>query len=88
WMSRIRSGISIYGLSSNPRALRAMCLYRGVIPMAMANPVTQVADAIDCAIEELKTQGVLIPGDQVLASFGNNYSDRGETNTLKIITVA
>jgi pyruvate kinase len=88
WMSRIRSGISIYGISANPKALRAMCLYRGVIPMATDNPVTQVADAIGSAIEKLKIQRILTPGDQVLASFGNSYGTRGETNTLKIITVA
>lgn len=88
WMSRIRSGIRIFGLSRNATALRAMCLFRGVIPMAIEDASTTIPETLDACIAQLKQQGELQPGDQVLASFGNVFGQRGETNTLKIITVS
>lgn len=87
WMSRIRSGIAIYGVSRNPKSLRAMCLYRGVIPLAAPDGAGDAIETLDHCINKLKGDGVLTPGDQVLASFGNVFGTPGETNTLKIITV-
>ena len=87
WMSRIRSGISIYGISRHPEALRAMCLYRGVIPMA-ANPgCKSIKATLADVIDRLKARGELVPGDQALCTYGNMLGREGATNTLKIITV-
>ena len=88
WMSRIRSGIPIYGISREPTALRAMCLYRGVIPMAQPAPeISDAATILQSCIEKLKAGGDLQPGDQVLVTFGTVFGKRGETNTLKILSV-
>ncbi|GIX30908.1 MAG: pyruvate kinase [Porticoccaceae bacterium] len=88
WMSRVRSGIPIYGISRHPKALRAMALYRGVIPMPQpATAATDPAEILRLAMEELKERGELAAGDQVLCTFGTVFGRRGETNTLKILRV-
>ncbi|MAT52493.1 MAG: pyruvate kinase [Porticoccaceae bacterium] len=87
WMSRIRSGIPIYGISQQVRSLRAMCLYRGVIPMPMAEGASAIQSSLEAAIHALKQEGSLSAGDQVLTTYGNVFGKMGETNTLKIITV-
>ncbi len=87
WMSRIRSGITIYGISRNPKALRAMCLYRGVIPMALEEDITDIPESLHACFDTLKAGERLRTGDQVLTTFGAIFGKRGETNTLKIITV-
>lgn len=87
WMSRIRSGIRIYGISRNGAALRAMCLYRGVIPMAVDSSITDASETLNDAMSRLKKSGALQEGDQVLATFGSVFGLRGQTNTLKIISV-
>ena len=87
WMSRIRSGIPIYGISRNPSALRAMCLYRGVTPMAQNETTTDAIEIVKTCMDRLKDKGDLETGDQVLVTFGTIFGRRGETNTLKILTV-
>ena len=87
WMSRIRSGIPIYGISRHPVALRAMCLYRGVIPMAADLSTTTTKSRLADIIDRLKAHGELYAGDQVLCTYGNMMGRAGATNTLKIITV-
>ncbi len=87
WMSRIRSGITIYGISRNPAALRAMCMYRGVFPLPQGIDSTDANEILKDAIDQLRTQGALAPGDQVLVTFGTAFGKRGETNIMKIIAV-
>ncbi len=87
WMSRIRSGITIYGISRNPKALRAMCLYRGVIPMVLEEDITDIPASLRSCFDRLKERDRLREGDQVLATFGTIFGKRGETNTLKIVAV-
>ncbi|HEY8384684.1 MAG TPA: pyruvate kinase [Porticoccaceae bacterium] len=87
WMSRIRSGIPIYGISRHPAALRAMCLYRGVIPMAANLATTTTKSRLADIIDRLKSSGQLRAGDQVLCTYGNMMGEAGATNTMKIITV-
>ncbi len=87
WMSRIRSGIPIYGLSRNPEARGRMTLYRGVYPTEFdvtkqAMEVVQQA-AIDCLVE----RGALQKGDSVIVTNGSNLGDSGGANTMKIRTV-
>ena len=87
WMSRIRSGITIYGVSRHPEALRAMCLYRGVIPLAANPEIKSIKATLADIIDRLKAQGALERGDQALCTYGNMLGREGATNTLKIITV-
>lgn len=88
WMSRIRSGIPIYGLSRNHYALGRMTLYRGVYPIAF--DVTRYTDPttiIDQALAALLGLGAINKGDRVIITKGDAMGNSGGANTLKIITV-
>lgn len=87
WMSRIRSGIPIYGISRHRKALNAMCLYRGVIPVYIDVGNRNLNNTLEASIAHLLSEGRLERGDQVLTSFGSIFGKGGETNTLKILTV-
>jgi len=87
-MSRIRSGLPIYGISPNQKALNVMCLYRGVTPMALDKSATNLEEAIATSVARLKANGSLKTGDVVLCTHGQVMGKAGgATNSLKIITV-
>ncbi len=65
WMSRIRSGISIYALAHSIRTTRRLALYRGVYPLYFniddLNPINPICDL---ALTELKQRGLLKKRDR------------------------
>jgi len=87
WMSRIRSGIPIYGLSRHPASRRKMTLYRGVYPMEF--DVTQLSqeDINSHAIHLLEKKEIIKKGDYVLLTRGDAMGIHGGTNALKILQV-
>jgi pyruvate kinase len=84
WMSRIRSGIPIFGLSRHAESRYKMTLYRGVYPLAF--DVTQLRpDAINVqAIALLEQRGLVKQGDYVLLTHGDYMGIHGGTNTMKL----
>lgn len=89
WMSRIRSGISIYALAHSIRTTRRLALYRGVYPLYFniddLNPINQITDL---ALTELKQRGFLKKRDRVLITYGDLLKKTGGTNTLKVLEVS
>lgn len=87
WMSRIRSGIPIYGLSRHVTTERRMALYRGVYPIHF--DITHIDKRIinHAAINELQKRGILHDGDLVIITKGDLIGIHGRTNAMKIITV-
>lgn len=85
-MSRIRSGLPIYALSTQQTTLRRCALLRGVTPVSFAGKET-VADTIHLAFEQLKASGYLESGDQVIVTIGDQIGRSGHTNTLKILSL-
>lgn len=87
WMSRIRSGIPIYGYSRHINSLRRMTLYRGVYPMHF--------DVTECPREEVNKQAIcylekhhhVTQGERVIITKGDYMGVHGGTNTMKIVTV-
>lgn len=87
WMSRIRTGIPIYGLSRYQTTLGRMTLYRGVIPLAF--------DPTECQRDEVNTKAVAVMlnchrvenGDLVILTKGDHMGVGGGSNALKILTV-
>ncbi|MHA7840927.1 MAG: pyruvate kinase [Gammaproteobacteria bacterium] len=87
WMSRIRSGIPIYGYSRHISSLRRMTLYRGVYPMAF--------DVTQCPRDEVNEQAVaylqknkrVMDGERVIITKGDYMGVHGGTNTMKIVVV-
>lgn len=87
WMSRIRSGIRILGLSAHIHSLRKMTLYRGVVPihfrMANENP-EQINQH---ALQYLQQHQFLKTGDTVILTKGQKIGVLGGTNMLQILMV-
>ena len=87
WMSRIRSGIPIYGLSRFDATCRKMMLYRGVHPVYF--DVTQVDRMAlnQSAIDLLVKLGYLKQGDLVIITKGTHMGEHGGTCTMRIAKV-
>lgn len=87
WMSRIRSGIPIYGLSRLEKTRGKMCLFRGVYPINF--DVTKIGrDEVNkLAIDELEKRNLVKEGDLVIITKGDNMGVLGGTNAMKIIAV-
>lgn len=86
-MSRIRSGIPIYALSSNPGTLRRMAMVRGVTPVLFDTRFDTVAKTIKSSLSKLKADGYIEVGDQMIISIGDRIGKSGNTNTLKLLTM-
>jgi pyruvate kinase len=85
-MSRIRTGIPIYGLSPHMLTLGKMTLYRDVNPIFFDDAVPY--DMINTAcVDMLKTKGFVKEGDLILLTKGDRKGFHGGTNSLKIIRV-
>ncbi len=86
-MSRIRTGIPIYGLSRHPRTLGKMTLYRDVYPIYC--DVTQIdyEKINQGAVQTLLDRHLIQAEDLVLLTKGDHIGKHGATNTMKIIQV-
>lgn len=87
WMSRIRTGIPIYGLSRYEKALGRMTLYRGVYPIAF-DPTKCTRDEVNPkSIEVMVKKGVFEDGDLVILTKGDHMGVGGGSNAMKIVQV-
>ncbi|OGT43497.1 MAG: pyruvate kinase [Gammaproteobacteria bacterium RIFCSPHIGHO2_12_FULL_40_19] len=87
WMSRIRTGLPIYGLSRFNRTLGKMTLYRGVYPIYF--DVTQCTrdEVNSTAITLMEKKRVLQNGDRVILTKGDHLGRSGGSNAMKILIV-
>lgn len=83
--SRISSGLPIYAMSRNQKALNLCALYRGVTPVYY-NEDSRTMDGAKKAISLLKEQGYLLTGELVLLTHGDELK-AGGTNTCRILRV-
>jgi pyruvate kinase len=86
-MSRIRTGIPIYGLSCHALTLGKMTLYRDVYPIYFNNTDLSPDHLNAACVSALKQQGFVAAGDLILLTKGDRAGLHGGTNTLKIICV-
>lgn len=86
-MSRLSSGLPIFGLSSNAETLQKLCLCRGVIPLFFDASVFDPDQLDGRAIEFLKDGGYLQRGDAILLTKGTIMGQSGSTNIIKILPV-
>lgn len=86
-MSRIKTGIPIFGLSRHARTLGKMTLYRDVYPLYF--DVTQYTrDEINkAAVDLLQERGLVKNGDLIILTKGDHMGIHGGTNAMKIIRV-
>lgn len=87
WLSRIRSGIPIFGLSRNLKTLRKMSLYRGVEALEFDPTVLARHDVNRLAVEELVNYGHVKDGDLVIITKGDSMGTLGGTNAMKVVRV-
>jgi pyruvate kinase len=88
WMSRIRSGIPIYGLSRNLRTQRRMTLYRGVYPVSFDPTLVDRKAVNKAAVTVLQQSGEIGDDDIVILSKGDSMGTLGGTNAMKVLRVA
>ncbi len=87
WMSRIRTGIPIYGLSRYQKTLGRMTLYRGVTPIAF-DPTHCQREAVNSkALAIMQEHFALKNGDLVILTKGDHMGVGGGSNALKILEI-
>ncbi len=86
-MSRLSSGLPIFGLSKNPEILQRLCICRGVIPLFFDASVFAEEEVQDNIIEFLKDGGYLNTKDDIIFTRGSEIGRRGGTDMLKILPV-
>lgn len=87
WMSRIRSGIPIFGLSRHVKTLRKITLFRGVYPIQFDATQFHRSEINQRAVQKLLEHGLVSAGDLVIITKGSSMGIHGGTNALRIIEV-
>ncbi|NVZ10675.1 pyruvate kinase [Allochromatium humboldtianum] len=87
WMSRISSGIPIYGMTRSVPTQRKVRLFRGVYPVAFDVASTDMHEVNREVIEELLRHGTVQHGDLVIITKGDRSGVEGQTNIMKIMRV-
>jgi pyruvate kinase len=86
-MSRLSSGLPIFGLSHNSETLQKLSLCRGVIPLYFDAGAFDPDSLEMRAIEFLRDGGYLQKGDSILLTRGSVMGRSGSTNIMKILPV-
>ncbi|QIK37865.1 pyruvate kinase [Caldichromatium japonicum] len=87
WMSRISSGIPIYGLTRSVATQRKIRLFRGVYPVFFDVVSTDIHEVNSKVIDELLRRGTVQDGDLVIITKGDRSGVEGQTNIMKIMRV-
>lgn len=87
WLSRVRSDVPIFALSSSAESRRRMALFRGVYPIAHDFPSVDVEEALVEGVQLLVAQGYIKVGDRIILTMGENTGQEGGTNTLRLAQV-
>ncbi|MEI8054759.1 MAG: pyruvate kinase [bacterium] len=88
WMSRVHSGIPIYGFSRGDNTLGRMALYRDVYPIDFDVTKFKTNTEIKAAsIDVLKKAGLIKNDDLVAVACGDHIGVAGGTNSLTILRV-
>jgi pyruvate kinase len=86
WMSRHRTDVPIFALTSQPMSLHRMALYRNVRPLLIES-FNDRDQALAAAEKLLVAQGMLRPGDTYAITCGEPMGYPGGTNMLKVCRV-
>lgn len=89
WMSRGGTRAPIYALSPNQPTRRQVTMYRGVYPVSFPiDPESQTTrELIEEAEQELRRQGAVREGDQMIVTLGEPIGQQGSTNTVQVLRV-
>ena len=87
WMSRIRSGIPIFGLSRNMESVRKMKLYRDVYPVYFDYTLSAYGMVNYNAVKALEDMGVVSQGDNIILTKGDYLGVGCGSNAIKVLEV-
>jgi len=87
WLSRVRTAVPIFALSTQRSSLRRMALYRGVYPVAHDFQGTDVEESLLEGIRLLLQQGYIKVGDRIIMTMGEHTRNEGGTNSLRLVQV-
>lgn len=87
WMSRIRTGLPIYGLSRFARTLGKMTLFRGVYPIYFDVTKCTRDEVNVAAIHLMEKKNLLQKNDRVILTKGDHMGRSGGSNAMKILVV-
>jgi pyruvate kinase len=87
WMSRISSGMPIFGVTRNVDTERRMALYRGVYPVPFDATQLPGGEVNRAAVAELQSLGLVADGDRLIITKGDFSGIEGGTNSMKIVKV-
>ncbi len=86
-MSRIKTDIPIFALSSKNKTLRKVCLFRDVYPIAFSLEGVDHNNVYSKVVDVLLQDDLVSKGDNILVTCGDFVGVRGSTNTMKIVKV-
>ncbi len=86
-MSRLSSGLPIFGLSRQHKTLQRLALCRGVVPLYFDATAFSAEDLEARVLEFLMDGGYLNRGDFMMLTMGSSMGQAGKTNMLKILPV-
>lgn len=87
-MSRMTSGLPIFGLSRHEDTLNRMALFRGVTPIYFDSNLSDPGKLKSDVIDVLLQKNFIQPGDQFVMTYSDNELEEiGATNACKIVTV-
>jgi pyruvate kinase len=87
WMSRISSGMPIFGVTRNVDTERRMALYRGVYPVPFDATQLPRGEVNRAVVAELQSLGLVADGDRLIITKGDFSGIEGGTNSMKIVKV-
>ncbi len=88
WMSRIRSDIPIYAFTPHVATRRRVTLYRGVFPIEFDSLSVEQSQLYAEVFRTLLAHDLVQIGDRVIFTKGDLEGISGQTNAMKILTVA
>lgn len=87
WMSRMRSGIPVYALTSSEETVRKTALFREVTPILTERITDDRERLLRNAEETLLKHKLVEAGDVVVMTVGEPLGQSGGTNSLKIVRI-
>lgn len=88
WLSRVRTSVPIFALSTSESSRRRMALYRDVYPISQFVHRETLGEEVRAAVQLLLKKGYLNAGDRVILTSGDELGTEGGTNTLRLVQVA
>lgn len=83
FMTKYHPSIPIVGVTTEPRTVRRMALYRGVVPV-LVNKTERSEELVAEAEAEIARRGLAQPGDLAVYVGGSNLTARGNINSCKV----